>query len=110
MESHGAQVLGKNGKLPHAEQPQQPHWPPSGRISAAQPQSTSRKVHPSGLSGGYPMGDAAVAEDLWACLTEPRRRQQGGERGRDIDALAQDMASLDTDIASLEATLHSAGL
>ena len=116
------QVLGKNGHLPHvapqqtatrAEQPQQPAWPEHTCIPAAHSHSSnssSSKPQAADLSGGYESRHAAAAGDLWARLTGPHKRPQGGGRGRDIDALAQDMQALDTDIASLEATLHSAGL
>ncbi|KAK9845130.1 hypothetical protein WJX74_010969 [Apatococcus lobatus] len=114
-------VLGKHGHLPcvaaqqaatQAEQPPQLAWPDSTRISATQPpsSSSSKLQVPDSLSGYPPRGDAPGAEDLWARLTGPQRRHKGNGRGRDIDALAQDMQALDTDIASLEATLHSAGL
>ena len=56
------------------------------------------------------LDSATAAADLLASLEGTRKRKPASVGGRDIAALAHDMQALDTDIASLEATLHSSGL
>ena len=75
-------------------------------------------THFAEAQGGHSVGEPdilldgadAAAESLLASLRGSQRHRPAGVGGRDMAALQQDMQDLDSDIASLEATLHSAGL